>query len=107
MANNGTSAQRRRRVGTTVNPHNRGAMNDLGNERPGDGGTRRTLPDPTTRDYKGSKSGVWTNANGTQVGQSNQEDSTIRPMKSTGDTAPSVVDQYVRQQNRKLLRSAR
>lgn len=43
--------------------------------------------DPTTRSYSGSKRGVWTNSNGTQVGQSSQEDSTIIPTKSTGDTA--------------------
>ena len=39
-------------------------------------------------DYGGSKSsGAWTNSNGAQVGHSYQEDSTITPMKSTGDTA--------------------
>jgi len=31
--------------------------------------------------------GKWVNKNGTQVGESSQEDSTITPRKSTGDTA--------------------
>jgi hypothetical protein len=39
-------------------------------------------------DYSGSKNGgIWKNPNGVQVGRSAQEDSTIYPQKSTGDTA--------------------
>lgn len=70
------------------NPHNRGPMNDLGNESPS--GRRRTQgPDKTTRNYSGqNKGGVWSNMNGTEVGRSKTEDSSIVLGKSTGDRAP-------------------
>lgn len=44
--------------------------------------------------YSG-KSGQWKNRNGTVIGRSTQEDSTITPYKSTGDTA--AVTRYVKQ----------
>lgn len=54
-------------------------------------------PDETTRAYSGSRrGGIWSNANGTQVGYSPQEDSKVTPMKSTGDV-PSLVASYVKQ----------
>ena len=53
----------------------------------GTNGDSPNQSDLSEYDYKGSKSGAWTNKNGTQVGHSYQEDSAITPMKSTGDTA--------------------
>lgn len=50
-----------------------------------------TTADSPNRSYlKGfdyGKGGAWKNPNGVQVGRSAQEDSTIYPQKSTGDTA--------------------
>lgn len=71
------------------NPHNRGPMNDLGNESPS-GRTRTQGPDKTTRNYSGQNNGgVWSNAKGVEIGRSKTEDSSMILGKSTGDRAPT------------------
>lgn len=91
------------RVGRTINPHNRGAMNDLGNERPNGGKRLNPIPgsrmgaittarkskDPSKRllgmpinaagiDYQPTKKGGnWVDNKGRTFGTSNAEDGKI------------------------------